>query len=68
MHRAVKTVALVVFLMAGVSLAEERPVPAGAKPTPQRARIDPKTQQQLMNDAREMDQHLQELKSCLDHE
>jgi chromosome segregation ATPase len=62
----VKTVALVVCLMAGVSLAEDRTVPAGAKPS-QKAKIDPKTQQ-LMNEANEMDQHLQELKSCLNHE
>ena len=67
MKNPVKTVTLVVFLMAGISLAEEQPAPSSAKPTQPKAKIDPRTQQ-LMNETAQMDQHLQELKSCLDRE
>lgn len=67
MHNPVKTVTLVVFLIAGISLAEEQSVPSSAKTTPPKAKIDSRTQQ-LMNDTAEMDKHLQELKSCLGHE
>jgi len=67
MQNPLKTVTLVVFLMAGISLAEEQSAPSSAKPAPPKAKIDPRTQQ-LMNDTAEMDKHLQELKSCLSHE
>src|SRR5262249_39622410 len=59
---------LLVLLITGVSLAQERTVAGDAKPTQSKAKIDPKVQQQLMNNANEIDQHLQELKSCLNHE
>src|SRR5262249_36641313 len=65
MQKAVKAAPLLVLLFTGVSLAQERTVAADASPAQQKAKIDPKMQQQLMKNAMEMDQHLQELKSCL---
>jgi len=70
MHEAVKLVPFVVLLTASTALlAREGTVGTEAKPGSQKTMpIDPKMRDQMMTTAKDMDQHLQELKMCLLHE
>src|SRR5262249_51010077 len=67
MKEAVKLVPVLVLLTAAVSvLAQERTL--GTEPKPSPPKTDAKMHGEMKGTTKDLDAHLQQLKSCLDHE